>query len=67
MIDASPRDPDLMTTDEVISALLGDPFLRRRAVTCVLPAVHCGKDVRFRRSDLDAWIRELRARERKAS
>jgi len=36
--------------------LLCDAQLRRVAMTCVLPAVRCGEEWRFRKSDLDAWI-----------
>jgi hypothetical protein len=49
-------DTDLLTSDDVIQRLSIDSALRRRAVTCVLPAVRCGNEWRFRREDLDAWI-----------
>ena len=59
--DASRRPPvgssELLTTDEVIDRLLEDANLRRVAATCVLPAVRVGATWRFRRSDLDEWIR----------
>ncbi len=48
---------ELLTTDEVIDRLLEDANLRRIAATCVLPAVRVGSSWRFRRSDLDEWIR----------
>jgi hypothetical protein len=48
---------DLLTADEVIDRLLEDANLRRVAATCVLPAVRVGDDWRFRRSDLNDWIR----------
>jgi len=48
---------DLLTADEVIDRLLEDANLRRVAATCVLPAVRVGSDWRFRRSDLQEWIR----------
>ena len=51
---------DLLTTDEVIERLQSDPLLRRRAVTCVLPAVRWGQEWRFRRDDLDSWIARQR-------
>ena len=51
---------DLLTTDEVIERLQSDPLLRRRAVTCVLPAVRWGQEWRFRRADLDSWIARQR-------
>jgi hypothetical protein len=53
---------DLLTSEEVIQRLYADAALRRVAVTCVLPAVRCADEWRFRRSDLDAWIvRQKRA------
>jgi hypothetical protein len=52
----SPAQADLLTTDQVIERLL-DANLRRVAATCVLPAVRWGDDWRFRRVDLDEWIR----------
>jgi hypothetical protein len=53
---------DLLTSEEVIQFLYADAALRRVAVTCVLPAVRCADEWRFRRSDLDAWIvRQKRA------
>ena len=45
-----------LTSDEVVDRLLEDPALRQIASTCVLPAVRCGDEWRFRRSDLDQWI-----------
>jgi hypothetical protein len=51
---------DLLTTEQVMDILIADANLRRRAATCVLPAVRVGGLTYFRRSDLDAW------RERKA-
>jgi hypothetical protein len=45
-----------LTSEEVVNRLLDDPLLRRVAATCVLPAVRCGDEWRFRRSDLDQWI-----------
>jgi excisionase family DNA binding protein len=49
--------PELLTTDQVIDRLLLDANLRRVAATCVLPAVRWGNDWRFRRTDLEEWIR----------
>jgi len=58
-------DPDpqqMLTSEEVMERLLGDAHLKRLALTCVLPAVRCGDEWRFRRSDLEAWIeRQQRA------
>jgi excisionase family DNA binding protein len=51
------RDIDFLTSEEVIQQLLAQPVLRKRAATCVLPAVRVGSEWRFRRADLDAWIR----------
>ena len=51
---------DLLTSEEVIERLLADDRLRRRAVTCVLPAVRWGQEWRFRRADLDTWIARQR-------
>jgi hypothetical protein len=45
-----------LTGEQVIDRLLEDPLLRRIASTCVLPAVRCGDEWRFRKSDLDQWI-----------
>ncbi len=50
-------DAQLLTTDEVIDRLLADAHLSRMASTCVLPAVRVRNEWRFRKSDLDAWIR----------
>ena len=46
---------DLLTTEQVMDILITDANLRRRAATCVLPAVRVGTLTYFRRSDLDAW------------
>jgi hypothetical protein len=53
----------LLTSEEVIQRLCADAALRRRAVTCVLAAVRCGNEWRFRRNDLEAWILEQKASE----
>ncbi len=47
---------ELLTSEDVIQRLSVDAALRRRAVTCVLPAVKCGDEWRFRREDREAWI-----------
>jgi hypothetical protein len=49
-------DEDFLTTDQVMDRLLAEPSLRRKAVSCVLGAVKCGSEWRFRRSDLETWI-----------
>ena len=46
----------LLTSDEVMERLLAEPHLRRLASTCVLTAVRCGAEWRFRQSELNAWI-----------
>ncbi len=53
---ASSTDTELLTTEQVMEILLTDADLRRRAATCVLPAVRCGSEFRFRKRDLDRWI-----------
>ena len=53
---------DLLTTEQVMDILIADANLRRRAATCVLPAVRVGSVMYFRRRDLEAWRdRELAA------
>lgn len=51
------HDADFLTSEQVIERLLAQPALRRRAATCVLPAVRVSGEWRFRRADLEAWIR----------
>lgn len=46
----------LLTADEVVDRLMQSPDLQRVASSCVLPAVRCGAEWRFRKRDLDAWI-----------
>ena len=57
MSKTAPTEPrgDLLTTEQVMDILIADPNMRRRAATCVLPAVSIGGQTYFRRSDLDAW------------
>jgi excisionase family DNA binding protein len=57
---AAADDGELLTSDEVIDVLLADETLRRAASCCVLPAVRRGREWRFRRRDLDEWIRRQR-------
>jgi hypothetical protein len=47
---------ELLTSDQIMDRLLALPWLRRRAATCVLPAVKCGHEWRFRSADLENWI-----------
>ena len=64
MNSPSAADPavDLLTTEQVMDILIADANLRRRAATCVLPAVRVGSVTCFRRRDLEAWRdRELAA------
>ena len=59
---------ELLTTDQVMDRLLADTRLRRAALTCVLPAIRCGTEWRFRKRDLDEWIKsQLFASDRAAS
>ncbi len=60
---AAEAPQELLTADQVINALLIDADLRRAAATCVLPAVRFGSSWRFRKADLENWIR-LHARQR---
>ncbi len=53
--DFSGPSSDLLTTEQVMDILIADANLRRRAATCVLPAVRIGGRTYFRRSDLQAW------------
>jgi hypothetical protein len=53
---AADESSEWLTSEQVIDRLLEDPLLRRIASTCVLPAVRCGDEWRFRKSDLDQWI-----------
>jgi hypothetical protein len=57
MIAETAHEIEFLTSDQVIEHLLAQPSLRRRAATCVLPAVRVAGEWRFRRSDLEAWIR----------
>ena len=59
-IEFEDDDAALLTTEDVMRILLADSELRRRAVTCVLPAVRSGNDTRFRKRDLDEWINRQR-------
>ena len=54
---ATDNQTELLTTEQVMDRLLADPKLRRMATLCVLPAVRHGGAWRFRRADLDDWIR----------
>ena len=48
---------DLLTTEEVTDLLLADASRQHSVSTCVLPAIRQGGRWRFRKSDLDDWIR----------
>ena len=57
-------DPgEWLTSEQVMDRLLEDPRLRKAAATCVLPAVRCGDEWRFRKSDLEQWIGRQRPAE----
>ena len=47
---------ELLSSDQVMDRLLAEPALRRKAMACVLNAVKCGAEWRFRRRDLETWI-----------
>jgi excisionase family DNA binding protein len=55
-----PEGNEWLTSEQVVERLLQDPLLRRIASTCVLPAVRCGDQWRFRKADLDQWIARQR-------
>jgi hypothetical protein len=55
--DDTSNPAEWLTSDEVMERLLEDAILRPRAATCVLPAVRHGSGWRFRKIDLDEWIR----------
>ena len=57
---AAESSADLLTTEEVMERLLADESLRRSAARCVLPAIRHGKEWRFCKRDLDAWIERHR-------
>jgi hypothetical protein len=50
--------PDLLTAEEVTDLLLADAALQCREAPCVLPAIRQGGRWRFRKSDLDDWIKQ---------
>jgi len=51
-------DSEFLSSEEVLEELLKRPALRQVAATCVLPAVRCGLEWRYRRADLDAWLEQ---------
>lgn len=55
-MNGAAESDDLMTGDEVMKRLADDPRLRRVALSCVLTAIACGDEWRFRRSELESWI-----------
>ena len=48
---------DLLTAEDVITYLAERPWLRKTALSCVLPAVRADERWLYRREDLDAWVR----------
>lgn len=57
--DGHPTDEhsDLLTVGQVVERLLAERRLRGVVAFCALPVFRVGKYWRFRRRDLDAWIR----------
>jgi excisionase family DNA binding protein len=49
---------DLLTTEEVTELLFAGTTPERAASTCVLPAIRQGGRWRFRKSDLEDWIKQ---------
>ena len=47
-----------LTAQDVVDRLMSTTRLKRLASTCVLPAVRRDGVWKFRRADLDAWIRD---------
>jgi len=61
MTDSSPL-PSFLTTDDVLGYLRVTPRTIYRLIRDgELPAVRIGRQWRFRRSDLDAWLERQRA------
>jgi hypothetical protein len=61
-MDKSSTNPagqsDLMSADEVFEHLGSIKQLKRLAWSCVLPAERVNGEWKFRRADLEAWIRD---------
>ena len=54
--------PEVMTVSEVAEYLRVNPqTVYRKAKAGELPAVRIGRAIRFRRSELDAWLKSLSA------
>jgi excisionase family DNA binding protein len=59
--DQGPRLQAFLTTEEVLSYLNTTPRTIYRLIRSgELPAVRIGRQWRFRRSDLDAWVERQR-------
>jgi hypothetical protein len=66
MVASADGDSELVTADQVTDRLADDPVLRVAAALCVLPMVWVeGSGVRFRRADLEAWVEQQRAQQRR--
>ncbi len=50
-----------MTAEEVMDRLMAAELLKRVASTCILPAIKRNGEWKFRRRDLEAWIRKHQA------
>ena len=48
---------DLLTAEEIVSYLAERPWLRKSALSCVLPAQRAEERWLYRRADLDAWVK----------
>ena len=53
----STETDDLLTAEQVIAYLAERPWLRKSALSCVLPAQRAEERWLYRRSDLDAWVK----------
>lgn len=59
---ASPQLDPFLTTEEVLGYLKTTPRTVYRLIRAgELPAIRIGRQWRFRRSDLDAWVERQRA------
>jgi hypothetical protein len=66
-METSEGGADLLSSVEVVERLLSHPVLRPLALSWNLPPVPCGREIRYRRADLEAWIvREVEGLEKQA-
>ena len=47
---------ELMSAEDLLQALIDRPWLRRAALSCVLPAIRVNGKFYYRRTDVEAWI-----------